>query len=199
MEKRNRLFFMMSAVLLLVSSACKGEEAKTDVSPDPSAVSPAIMEDARISYLGPRGTYTEEAAHAFFATGEFIPEDTVDTAIRDIAEGKADYAVIPQENSLGGAVTNYVDALIAEKDVYVVGEVILPISQTLMGITGASIEEIQTVCSHAQGITQSAEWRKTHMPSAVTKEMPSTAAAAGYVAETKDRTIAAIAAPVTAE
>ena len=103
--------------------------------------------------------------------------------------------MIPQENTLGGAVTNYLDALIAQENIYVIGEVIIPISQTLMGIPGASIEDIRTVCSHAQGIAQSAVWRKEHMPDAVTKEMPSTAAAASYVAETGDRTIAAIAAP----
>ena len=57
-------------------------------------------------------------------------------AIDDVISKNADYAVIPQENTLGGAVTNYIDALIASKDIYVVGEVILPINQTLMGIPG---------------------------------------------------------------
>ena len=116
-------------------------------------------------------------------------------AIADVVEGKADYAVIPQENTLGGAVTNYVDALIAEKKVFVAGEVVLPINQTLMGVPGATLEDIQTVCSHAQGIKQSEAWRKEHLPEAQTKEMDSTAAAASYVAETGDKTIAAVAAP----
>ncbi len=75
------------------------------------------------------------------------------------------------------------------------GEVILPISQTLMGLPGAALEDIQLVCSHAQGIRQSEEWRETHLPQAGTREMDSTAAAARYVAETGDRTIAAVAAP----
>ena len=124
-----------------------------------------------------------------------MPETTVPEAIADVVEGKADYAVIPQENTLGGAVTNYVDALIAEKKVFVAGEVVLPINQTLMGVPGATLEDIQTVCSHAQGIKQSEAWRKEHLPEAQTKEMDSTAAAASYVAETGDKTIAAVAAP----
>ena len=124
-----------------------------------------------------------------------MPKETVPDAIADVMEGRADYAVIPQENTLGGAVVNYVDALIAAEDVFVAGEVILPISQTLMGVPGASLEDIQTVCSHAQGITQSARWRAENLPDAVTEEMPSTAAAASYVAETGDKTIAAVAAP----
>lgn len=107
--------------------------------------------------------------------------------------------MIPQENTIGGAVTNYIDALIKQQNVYVIGEVVLPISQTLMGIPGTELADIQTVCSHAQGITQSAEWRSQNLPEAVTEEKDSTAAAASYVAETGDKTIAAIAAPGAAE
>ena len=156
--------------------------------------------DTRISYLGPEGTYTEQAAKVFFQdTGNFMPAATVDDAITVLAEGEADFAVIPQENTLGGAVTNYVDALISQENVYVVGEVILPISQTLMGVPGATLADIKTVCSHAQGIKQSEQWRSEHLPDAVTEEMDSTAAAASYAAEQQDKSIAAIAAPGAAE
>ena len=166
----------------------------------PAAVSSGILEQARVSYLGPAGTYTEEAAQFFFPdASEFLPESTVPEAIADVAAGNADYAVIPQENTLGGAVTNYIDALIASEDIFVVGEVILPISQTLMGIPGASLEDIRLVCSHAQGIKQSESWRKEHLPDADTQEMDSTAAAASYVAESGDKTIAAVAAPGAAK
>ena len=158
------------------------------------------FEGAKVSYLGPQGTYTEEAAQLFFYdTDDFLPEDTVDDAIEDVVNGDADYAVIPQENTLGGAVTNYVDALIRQEQAYVVGEVILPISQTLMGISGSSLKDIRTVCSHAQGLTQSAEWRKENLPDAETEEMESTAAAAKYVSETADKSVAAVAAPGAAK
>ena len=161
-------------------------------------VIPGLAEEAsRVSYLGPAGTYTEEATQFFFRGGEALnPKETVNDAIVDLLSDEADFAVIPQENTVGGAVVNYVDALIAAKDAYVVGEVVLPISQTLMGVPGATIADIQTVCSHAQGLTQSAEWRSEHLPDAETVEMSSTAAAASYVAEMGDRTIAAVAAPL---
>ena len=150
----------------------------------------------RVSYLGPAGTYTEEAAQFFFRDGEALePRATVDDAIADVLSGEADYAVIPQENTVGGAVVNYVDALIAAERVYVVGEVVLPISQTLMGVPGAKLTDIKVVCSHAQGLTQSAAWRSEYLPDASTEEMASTAAAASYVAETGDVSIAAVAAP----
>ena len=152
--------------------------------------------EARVSYLGPAGTYTEEAAQFFFQSGAALnPRETVNDAIADVLAGEADYAVIPQENTVGGAVVNYVDALIGAEEAFVVGEVVLPISQTLMGVPGAELSDIQTVCSHAQGLTQSAQWRSENLPDAATEEMPSTAAAASYVAQAGDVTIAAVAAP----
>ena len=155
-----------------------------------------ITNPVQVSFLGPEGTYTEEAAQFWFRDGgQFLPKQTVNEAIADMLAGSADFAVIPQENTLGGAVINYVDALIAADDAYVVGEVVLPISQTLMGVPGASLEDIETVCSHVQGLAQSAQWRAENLPDAVTEEMSSTAAAAGYVAEQQDKSIAAIAAP----
>lgn len=154
----------------------------------------------RVSYLGPAGTYTEEAARFFFRdAADYLPETTVDEAIAVLAAGEADYAVIPQENTLGGAVTNYVDALIGQSGVYVVGEVILPISQTLMAVPGAALSDIKTVFSHAQGIKQSQTWRAEHLPDAATQETDSTAAAASYVAQQQDPSFAAIAAPAAAE
>ena len=74
-------------------------------------MSSPIADNARVCYLGPEGTYTEEAARFFFSSGVFRPKATVPEAIADVREGNADYAVIPQENTLGGAVINYVDAL----------------------------------------------------------------------------------------
>jgi prephenate dehydratase/chorismate mutase/prephenate dehydratase len=181
----------------LVFSGCGSNERALDLH---QSAADSFKENATISYLGPEGTYTEEAARYFFdSTGSFLPKKTVEDAIEDAASGASDYAVIPQENTIGGAVTNYVDALLERDDVYVVGEVIIPISQTLMGIPGTTIEEIKTVYSHAQGIKQSEQWRKEHMPDAAAEEMESTAAAAAYVAGQQDKSIAAVAAPGAAK
>ena len=176
-----RIVWLLLALLFCASAFAEGSDA------------------VQVSYLGPEGTYTEEAARFWFTHGEALnPKATVNDAVTDVLSGSADFAVIPQENTLGGAVVNYVDALIAAEDAYVVGEVVLPISQTLMGVPGATIGDIKTVCSHAQGLTQSAGWRSEHLPDAEAVEMSSTAAAASYVAEQGDRTIAAVAAPEAA-
>lgn len=198
MRKPKQLFSLILFVLIVCVpvSGCGADP----VSPGAGAGFPQFPATAGVSYLGPEGTYTEEAVRFVFAdTARLIPRATVPETIADVASGGADYAVIPQENTLGGAVTNYVDALIAEENVYVVGEIVLPIRQTLMGVPGASLADIRTVCSHAQGLAQSAAWRKEHLPDAAAKEMASTAAAASYVAEAGDKTVAAVAAPGAAE
>ena len=147
-----------------------------------AALFAACAEDTaalRVSYLGPEGTYTEEAAQYWFREeAALIPMATVTDAIAEVVNGAVDFAVIPQENTLGGAVVSYVDALIGAEEVHVVGEVILPINQTLMGTQDATLEDIEIVCSHAQGLTQSAQWRAENLPDAAAQEMPSTAAAA---------------------
>ena len=201
LETKKHIFSLISVVLVICSllTSCGSQAGSSKNHIEEIPVSSQILDNATISYLGPEGTYTEEAAKFFFKDGDFLPKETVDEAISDVINKTSDYAVIPQENTLGGAVTNYVDALISNEDVYVVGEVILPINQTLMGLPGASISDIKTVCSHAQGLTQSEKWRKENLPDAATQEMDSTAAAANYVAESNDRTIAAIAAPGAAE
>lgn len=202
---RYKTFVLILITMLLgciVLTGCSGAgNVDPDSPPESAPVAPKLAEDPAVSYLGPEGTYTEEAAKLFFSEsdGKFLPRDTVPEAIEDVIDGKADYAVIPQENTLGGAVTNYIDALIAEESVHVVGEVILPINQTLMALPGATIEGIKTVYSHAQGIAQSEEWRKEHLPDAAVEETDSTAAAASYVSGSGDKTIAAIAAPGAAE
>ena len=203
MPHKKRILSLLLICLLLSGLAGCGQAPDAAPSPAKDASLPEaseLLKDARVSYLGPEGTYTEEAAKFFFQNaGSFLPQSTVEEAIAAVVNGAADYAVIPQENTLGGAVVNYVDALIGQEDVYVVGEVILPISQTLMALPGATLSDIRTVCSHAQGIKQSETWRAEHLPEAVTEEMGSTAAAASYVAQQQDKSIAAIAAPAAAE
>ena len=117
------------AVLLILSFAGCNKVA-------PEQVTEGItFEDATVSYLGPEGTYTQEACERFFGgKGEYIPYKTVADAVEALVIGKTEFAVIPQENTIGGAVTDYLDVLIATEEVTVAGEVELPISQNLLVI-----------------------------------------------------------------
>ncbi|MCR5061244.1 MAG: hypothetical protein K6A80_09505 [Saccharofermentans sp.] len=106
-----------------------------------------------VSFLGPAGTYTQEACEKFFGMdAELIPYETVPAAVDALTAGESDYAVIPIENTIGGAVTDNIDTLIASEIVVVVGEVELPINQNLLVVPGTELSDIRTVYSHKQGI-----------------------------------------------
>lgn len=155
-----------------------------------------VADITTVAYLGPAGTYTEEASKLFFGDNdELLAQETVSDALELVENGTAAYAVIPQENTIGGPVTDYIDALLTAKDAHVVGEVVLPIRQTLMGLPGTKLSEVKTVYSHKQGLAQSAAWLDENLPNAERVEEKSTAAAAQKVAEGGDASVVAIAAP----
>ena len=122
---------------------------------------------AKISYLGPEGTYTQEACGKFFRKqGIYLPYKTVNETVKALLDGESNYAVIPQENTIGGAVIDYVDTLIAQTEVSVVGEVELPINQNLLTLEQAKLSDIKTVYSHKQGIVQGRDWLNKNIPNA---------------------------------
>ncbi|MEN6414304.1 MAG: prephenate dehydratase [Veillonellales bacterium] len=154
---------------------------------------------ANVSYLGPAGTYTEEATAIFFGDKETtVPVPTVPEALKLVKTGQSQYAVVPVENTIGGPVYNYLDAVINDAELVVVGEINLPIRQTLLALPGADIKGIKTIMSHPQGLAQSKDWIKANLPEAKLIEVPSTAEAAKRVAEMGDPSAAAIAASRTA-
>ena len=78
---------------------------------------PAFPTDAVVSYLGPAGTYTEQAAERLFPQGAvFEPKQTVADAVGDVLSGSADYAVIPQENTIGGPVYDHLDERLSHEE-----------------------------------------------------------------------------------
>lgn len=184
-----RTFSVLLAFMLCVSLfGCSNQKAaeNTPVKID--------YDSATVSFLGPEGTYTQEACEKFFdGKGSYIPYETVSEAVQALAEGKSSYAVIPQENTIGGAVIDYVDTLISSENISVVGEVELPISQNLLVLPGTALTDIKTVYSHKQGIAQGKEWLSQNLPDAEVIEASSTAEGAKTVADGKDKSCAAIA------
>ena len=93
---------------------------------------------ADVGYLGPAATYTDEASSLFFGDKEtFVPMQTVPETLAGVKSGEFRYAVVPIENTVGGPVFNYLDAVINDPAFVIVGEVNLPIRQTLMVVPGA--------------------------------------------------------------
>ncbi len=101
-------------------------------------------------------------------------------AVRD---NLADFGVLPIENTTTGGITDSYD-LMVDFDNYIVGEHVLKINQALLGLSGAGVDDIRTVYSHAQGILQSREFLMAH-PLIQAVEGGSTADAARRVAEEK--------------
>lgn len=172
---------------------------------DPRIIQQRISElhtnhSAIVSYLGPEGTYTQEACGKFFENkGFYRPYKTVNDAINALINKESNYAVIPQENTIGGAVIDYVDNLIAQTEVYVIGEIELPINQNLLAKNGTKLSDIKTVYSHKQGIAQGKDWLNKNIPNVKVIEVSSTAQGAKMVAESNNISCAAIASVACAQ
>ena len=186
---------MALALSMALMNGCASGSA-ADSAP---AVKNAVY-DGSVSFLGPEGTYTQEACETFFGkSGDFSPYATVSDAVQALVDGETKYAVIPQENTIGGAVIDYVDVLINEDRVSVVGEVELTINQNLLVLPGTKLDDIKTVYSHKQGIAQSKEWLEKNLPDAEVIEVSSTAEGAKMVSEKGDKSCAAIASAACAD
>ncbi len=177
-----RRFFLATVVVLALAFALSGTAG------------------AAVSYLGPAGTYTEEATALYFGPKEsLVPVRTVADSLAKLHDRLCDYAVVPVENTIGGPVYPYVDLVLADKGLQVVAELNLPIRQTLLALPGAELKGVKMVMSHPQGIAQSRDWLKKNLPDARLVEVTSTAEAARKVAEMGDPSVAAIAASRTAQ
>ena len=163
----------------------------------------APMADAAVGYLAPAGTFSEEAARIYFgAEEEYIAVPSVGEAIDLVENDKCEFAVVPIENTKGYLAGKgkdiYVDLVVKHPNLSIIGEVNLPIRQTLMGMPGAKLEDLKLIYSHPQGIKQGKAWLDEHCPNAKCEEVASTAGGAKKVSELKDPTVAAIAGPAAA-
>jgi prephenate dehydratase len=140
----------------------------------------------RIAYLGPRGTFSEDALRAAVGDEEVetVAAATVPEAIIAVREGDADRALVPFENSIEGAVTATLDTLAFDADgVTLIGEFDLPIRHCLISRDQMPLERIEAVLSHPQASAQCARFVRENLPRAEVRAAPSTAEAVRTVAE----------------
>ncbi len=143
----------------------------------------------RIAYLGPRGTFSEDALRAAVGEEEVeaIPSASVYEAIIAVREGRADRALVPFENSIEGAVTATLDTLAFDADgLTLVGEYDLPVRHCLIAREEMPLEDIQVVLSHPQPSAQCARFIRENLPQAEVRAAPSTAEAVRTVAESNE-------------
>jgi prephenate dehydratase len=143
----------------------------------------------RIAYLGPRGTFTEDALRAAVGDEEIdaIPSPSVYDAILSVREGNVDRALVPFENSIEGAVTATLDTLAFDADgVTLVGEYDLPIRHCLIAREEIPLDRIEVVVSHPQASAQCARFVRENLPQADGRAASSTAEAVRVVVESDE-------------
>ena len=143
----------------------------------------------RVAFLGPAGTFTEEALrHSAPAAMEVeeVPYTTVYETVMAVQSGEVERAVVPIENSLEGSVTATLDALAGEADrVRILAEVVRPVSHCLIARTGVAVEDVERVLSHPQALAQCTQLLRGRLAHAAAGSAPSTADAVRTVAEAR--------------
>ena len=147
-------------------------------------------EGARIAYQGVEGSYGHGAALKYFGQdADVYHVKSMEDAMLEVEEGRADFAVLPIENSSAGAVSDNYDLLV-KHNVYIVGETELPVNHALLGLPGATLEDIhhQALMQCSQYLNSHRQWRQI--------SMENTAVSAKKVLEDGDVTQAAVASEI---
>jgi len=153
------------AVFREIISACRGLE-----------------EAIRVSYLGPEGTFSEQAVRKHFGRAvEALPAASVDEAFRRCESGAAQFTVVPVENSTEGAVGRTLDLLVATP-LRICGEIELRVHQNLMS-RAENISSVKKIYSHAQSLAQCNAWLSQNLPAVERVPVASNAEAARRAAD----------------
>jgi chorismate mutase/prephenate dehydratase len=123
-----------------------------------------LAPDARVTYLGPAGTYTHAAALQWFGKdAQWQPAVDIPEIFAAVESGRADYGVVPVENSSEGSVIPTLDAF-NTSSLQITGELLLRIRQCLLARTGTARQDITKVVSHQQSLGQCRDWLAANLP-----------------------------------
>ena len=131
----------------------------------------------RVAYLGPPGTFTEEAALRHDPQAQLIPFLSIPAVAAAVDKGMADEGVVAIENSIEGSVTDTLDLLIHESSLVIGKELVLPIEQQLLVKPGTRAEEVKVIYSHPQALAQCRRFLERCFPKAQVVAALSTTAA----------------------
>jgi chorismate mutase / prephenate dehydratase len=150
----------------------------------------ALEHEPRVAFLGPEHTYSHEATRMRFGSSvELMPLESFAAVFQAIENGRADFGVVPVENSTEGSVTLTLDLLI-DTSLVIVGEVLLPIRPSIMSLSGKR-EEVTKIMAHQQLLAQCRGYLSANFPSAEIEQVASNGLAAKQAAA--DASLAAIA------
>ena len=134
----------------------------------------ALETPTRVAYLGPAGTFSEEAALGFFGSSIVrVPCASIDEVMHAATAGSADFGVVPVENSTEGVVARSLD-LFLTTPLFIIGETSLVVRHNLLRKVD-SAEAIEAVCAHPQALAQCHRWLSHHLPDAERRPVASNA------------------------
>jgi chorismate mutase/prephenate dehydratase len=150
----------------------------------------ALETPTRVAYLGPPGTFSEEAALGFFGSSiTRLPCASIDEVMHAATSGAADFGVVPVENSTEGVVARSLDLFLATP-LFIIGETSLLVRQNLLRKEDG-LDGIQAVCAHPQALAQCHRWLSHHLPDV--ERRPVSSNAEGARLASTDLTLAGIA------
>lgn len=156
----------------------------------------SLEKPLRVAFLGPVATFTHEAAmQRFGSSAEFIAKKDISDVFEDVEKDRADFGVVPIENSSEGVVNHTLDMLITSH-LMIGAEVMLPVTMALLNKTGR-LSDVRKVCSRPHAIAQCKYWLKENLPDAVVAEISSTAL--GAQLSSQNSSVAAIASAAAAD
>ena len=157
----------------------------------------ALEDDLKIAYLGPEGTWTHQAAVKKFGHSvSYSPQPNFSDVFDQVTRRKADYGVVPIENSTEGAVSHTLD-LFVDSPLHICSQILLRIENCLMAAIPRG--EIRTLYSHPQVFGQCRSWIHKNFPNADLVEVSSTTKAAQIAQEQAKQGAAALGGPLAAE
>lgn len=137
----------------------------------------AQQEPLKIGYLGPEGTFSQQAVHKHFGhSAKGLPLASIEEVFDEVAAGNADFGVVPVENSGQGTIQSTLDMFLTSP-LKICGEVELRVHQYLLSRTGR-VEDIERVYSHPLSLAQCKTWLRQHLPTAEKLPVSSNAEAA---------------------
>ena len=144
----------------------------------------SLEKPLRIAYLGPEATFTHLASmRKFGSSPTYLPVKSIADVFSEVERGRADYGVVPIENSTEGVI-NYTLDMFIDSDLKIVSEILLEISHNLL--SKSKLKDIKKIYSHPQAIAQSRNWVESNLPNAKIIEVSSTARAAARAAKEKN-------------
>ncbi|WP_456465261.1 prephenate dehydratase [Desulfurobacterium sp.] len=155
----------------------------------------ALEEPTKVAFLGPFATFTHLAALKHFGTSSDLrPMASITDVFEEVEKGRADYGVVPVENSIEGIV-NYTVDMFLDTELKICGEIFVPVNLHLLS-QEASLKDIKKVYSHRHAIAQAKKWLTENLPHAEIEEVSSTAKAAELAS--RERGVAAVASEAAA-